>query len=81
MRTHVDLAPTKIRALRNLAARRGFRGYSRLLAEAVEEYLERHGRELEEDRAAKISRLRGSLSEKDAQEMRRTVRAIRKERA
>jgi metal-responsive CopG/Arc/MetJ family transcriptional regulator len=81
MRTHVELSENKIRALRELAARRGFRGYSRILAEAVDEYLERHGRDVAEDRAAKIARLEGSLSDRDAKVMRRVVREIRKERA
>ncbi len=81
MRTHVELADTKIRALRALAARRGFRGYSRLLAEAVDEYLERHDRGVDEERAAKIARLEGSLSDRDARAMRQVVREMRGEKA
>jgi hypothetical protein len=81
MRTHIELSESKLRALRDLAARRGLRGYSRLVAEAVDEYLERHGRALVEDRAAKIARLEGSLSDLDEKVMRRTVREIRKEKA
>lgn len=81
MRTHVDLSETSIRALRELAARRGFRGYSRILTEAVEEYLARHRGEAKEDRREKIARLRGSLSEADARVMRRVIREIRKEKA
>ena len=81
MRTHVELSENKIRALRELAARRGFRGYSRILAEAVDEYLERHRHEVDDERAAKIARLEGSLSDEDATAMRRAVRELRKERA
>lgn len=81
MRTHVDLSETSVRALRELAARRGFRGYSRILTEAVEEYLARHRGEAKEERAAKIARLRGSLSDADAKIMRRVVREMRKEKA
>ena len=81
MRTHVDLADSRIRALRALAARRGFRGYSRLLAEAVDEYLARHGRSVDEERAAKIARLEGSLSDRDARVMREVVREMRGEKA
>ncbi len=81
MRTHVDLPDSKIRALRSMAARRGFRGYSRILAEAVDEYLKRHGGQVDEERAAKIARLRGSLSAEDAKEMRRVIREMRKEKA
>jgi len=81
MRTHVDLADSKIRALRALAARRGFRGYSRLLAEAVDEYLQRHGRGVDEERAARIARLEGSLSDRDARAMRQVVREMRREKA
>jgi hypothetical protein len=81
MRTHVELAGGKVQALRSLAALRGFRGYSRLLAEAVDEYLERHGRGVDEERAAKIARLEGSLSSRDAKVMRQVVREMRKEKA
>ncbi len=81
MRTHVDLADSKLRALRSLATRRGYRGYSRVLAEAVDEYLARHGGEVDEDRAAKIARLEGSLSDADARAMRKALRDIRKEKA
>jgi metal-responsive CopG/Arc/MetJ family transcriptional regulator len=81
MRTHVDLPESKIRSLRELASRRGFRGYSRLLAEAVDEYLARHGRGVDDERAARIARLRGSLTDGDARDLRRAVREIRKERA
>jgi metal-responsive CopG/Arc/MetJ family transcriptional regulator len=81
MRTHVDLSETSINQLRELAARRGFRGYSRILTEAVEEYLARHRGEALEERAAKIERLRGSLSDDDAKIMRRVVREMRREKA
>ncbi len=81
MRTYVDLADSKLRALRALAARRGFRGYSRILAEAVDEYLERHGGQADEERAARIARLEGSLSDADARTMRKVIRAMRKEKA
>ncbi len=81
MRTYVDLADSKLRALRALAARRGFRGYSRILAEAVDEYLKRHGGQADEERAARIARLEGSLSDADARTMRKVIRAMRKEKA
>ncbi len=81
MRTYVDVADSKLRALRALAARRGFRGYSRILAEAVDEYLERHGGQADEERAARIARLEGSLSDADARTMRKVIRAMRKEKA
>jgi metal-responsive CopG/Arc/MetJ family transcriptional regulator len=81
MRTYVELADSKLRALRALAARRGYRGYSRLLAEAVDEYLKRHAGEADEERAARIARLEGSLSEGEARAMRKAVRDIRRERA
>jgi hypothetical protein len=73
MRTHVELSESKIRALRSLAARRGFRGYSRILAEAVDEYLKRHGGQADEERATKIARLEGSLSDADARTMRKVI--------
>jgi hypothetical protein len=80
MRTYVDLPDTKLRALRSLAARRGFRGYSRVLVEAVDEYVKRHGAEVDEARAAKMKRLRGSLSASDERAMRKAIREIRREK-
>lgn len=81
MRTYVELADSKLRALRALAVRRGYRGYARVLAEAVDEYLARHGGDADEERAAKIARLEGSLPDEDAKHMRRVIREMRKEKA
>lgn len=81
MRTYVDLAEGKLRALRALAERRGYRGYSRVLAEAVDEYLRHHAGDVAEDRLARIERLRGSLSEESYRHMKKVIRELRKEEA
>ena len=81
MRTYVELAESKLRALRALAERRGFRGYSRVLAEAVDEYVERHAAEVDKERLARIERLRGSLSEDSYRHMKTVIRELRKEKA
>jgi hypothetical protein len=80
MRTYVEIADAKLRALRALAARRGFRGYARVLSEAVDEYVERHAGEVADDRAARIRRLQGSLSARAERAMRKAVREIRSEK-
>ena len=80
MRTYVEIPDMQLRALRALALRRGFRGYSRVLAEAVDEYVARHGGEVDEGRATKMKRLRGSLSASDERAMRKAVREIRREK-
>jgi hypothetical protein len=47
----------------------------------VDEYLERHGCGVDEERAAKIARLEGSLSSRDAKVMRPGVGEMRRVKA
>jgi hypothetical protein len=75
MRTTVELKPEHRGALLALAARRGHKGFSAVLEEAVESYLageadrELHRREL-------LS-LAGSLSKPEAEGLRRATRKLR----
>jgi predicted DNA-binding protein len=75
MRTTIEIKDEHRARLLELAARRGEKGFSGLVAEAVELYLESLARDEERRRAA--LRLRGSLSEGDAGELRRATRSVR----
>lgn len=75
MRTTIDL-PDELRAkLLAMAARRGEKGFSGLIEEAVERYLEEEDRRREVVREA-LSAI-GSLDEKEADRMRESVRRVR----
>jgi predicted DNA-binding protein len=75
MRTTIEL-PDDLRArLLDLAARRGEKGFSGLVREAVTAYLaEVEGRSA---RVARATEALGTLSEDEAEEMRRSVTALR----
>lgn len=75
VRTTVEMKPEHRSALISLAARRGQKGFSVVLRDAIENYLR-----IEEDRVKRrktLLSLRGSLSADSAAKMRRTVRALR----
>jgi hypothetical protein len=65
MRTTVELRDDQHAALAALASRRGLRGYSVLVQEALDEYLREHG----PDRLAEVLELRGILSDDEAAEV------------
>ncbi|MDI6711211.1 MAG: hypothetical protein QME76_11125 [Bacillota bacterium] len=73
MRTTIELSNEKRAKLLALAARRGLRGYSQLVNEALDAYLakieRKKARDLEE-----ILGLAGTLSAEDAEEAERTIR-------
>ena len=75
MRTTIELKDEHRAKLLELAARRGEKGFSEVLAEAIEIYLEALSRD-EESRKAAL-RLRGSLSEAEAEELRQATRSLR----
>jgi predicted CopG family antitoxin len=75
MRTTIELKDEHRAKLLELAARRGEKGFSDVLAEAIESYLEVLARD-EENRKAAL-RLRGSLSEAEADELRQATRSLR----
>ena len=74
MRTTIELSQTHRAALLRLAAERGEKGFSRLVTEAVEAYLANLGLS---DERADAQRLKGVLSEADAIELEKRVRAVR----
>ncbi len=75
MRTTVEMKPEHRSALIALAARRGQKGFSGVLEEAIETYLHR---EAAREKELEIFRsLAGCLSEEDTEGLRRTVRELR----
>ena len=75
VRTTIELDTQHRAKLLELAARRGEKGFSSVIAEAIESHLTRTA-ENEEARRRAV-RLRGSLSRKDADALRRTAAALR----
>jgi hypothetical protein len=75
MRTTVEMKREHRSALLALAADRGQKGFSSVLAEAIEEYLS--GERTRAERRKEFRSLAGSLSREDGEELRRIVRAAR----
>ena len=75
MRTTVELSDTVRARLLELAARRGERGFSALVEEAVERYLENEERRRRQAGHAKA--VLGTLSESEADELEASVRGLR----
>jgi hypothetical protein len=75
MRTTVEMKPEHRSALLSMASRRGQKGFSAVLSEAIESYLRQ-----EQDRRKlrdRILALRGSLSAESGEKLRRTARSLR----
>ena len=75
MRTTVEMKPEHRSALLSVASRRGQKGFSAVLGEAIEHYL-RADKDREKRRKLLLS-LTESLSADQAVKLRRTVRGIR----
>lgn len=75
MRTTIELTDEHRAALLELAARRGEKGFSTLIAEALDVYLKRVS-DGEGRRKATLA-LRGTLRREDAEALRAATRAIR----
>jgi len=75
MRTTIELKPEHRAKLLELAARRGEKGFSSVIAEAIETYLgDRAKKEITRRRALK---LRGALSKQEGERLRRDIKAVR----
>ena len=75
MRTTIELKPAHRARLLELAARRGEKGFSSVIADAIEAHLQQS---VEHDRARRQALLlRGRFSRKDADVLRRTASALR----
>jgi len=75
MRTTVEMKPQHRSALLALAARRGEKGFSSVLAEAIEEYLDEERTRVQ--RRKELLFLAGSLSAEEAKSLRSTATSLR----
>ncbi len=75
MRTTIELKPEHRAKLLELAARRGEKGFSSVVAEAIESYLEARG-DAERLRERAL-RLRGALGRKGARRLERDASRLR----
>jgi hypothetical protein len=75
MRTTVEMKPQHRSALLALAARRGEKGFSSVLAEAIEEYLDEEKTRVQ--RRKELLSLAGSLSAEEAKRLRRAAASLR----
>jgi len=75
MRTTVEMKPQHRSALLALAARRGEKGFSSVLAEAIEEYLNEERTRVQ--RRKEVLSLAGSLSSDEAKILRSTTKSLR----
>ena len=73
MRTTVEITEEQHRALSAMAQRRGVRGFSALVQEALDVYLAN----LNTDEVELLLGLEGVLTESDAQEMRSRIKDVR----
>jgi hypothetical protein len=75
MRTTVEMKPEHRTALIALAARRGQKGFSAVLEEAIEVYLA--GEDSRDAKRNALAALAGALTQEEADELRRTTTQIR----
>jgi metal-responsive CopG/Arc/MetJ family transcriptional regulator len=76
MRTTVELPDDLIAALHALAVKKGYRGYSRIMEEAVKSYLRDH--EKKEGAWSVLMKMRGSWNAEEAAETKKKLGEIRK---
>lgn len=77
MRTTIELDETQLMKLKRLAAERGEKGYSRIISDALTRYFVELSAEEMEERRREVARLRGSISDEEAEHMRQVVRELR----
>ena len=75
MRTTIEIKPEHRARLLELAARRGQKGFSALIEEALEAYLKAQAAEADTRQRARL--LQGALSAKDAMALRSATAEIR----
>lgn len=76
MRTTVELSNDHRSSLHSLAARRGLRGYSKLIQEAVDLYIQEMT--AKEGGAKHLLQMRGSWTKEEARKFQKKLRGIRK---
>ena len=77
MRTTVEITDEQRARLLELAARRGAKGFSRIVQEALDRYLEEEAASAQKARAKQALAVLGTLGDKDADALEARVRAIR----
>lgn len=77
MRTTVEITNAQRSRLLELAARRGEKGFSRLVQEAIDLYLAGEERRAREARARTAIAVLGTLGEEAAEDMERTAHELR----
>jgi hypothetical protein len=75
MRTTIEITPDQRARLMEMAARRGEKGFSKLVQQALDAYLKAQTREEEQRRRALM--LKGALGARDASQLRTATREIR----
>jgi metal-responsive CopG/Arc/MetJ family transcriptional regulator len=76
MRTTVELSDDLIAALHAIAVKKGYRGYSKVMEDAVKHYLYDH--EKREQSRSVLMKMRGSWNRKEAVETKKRLEEIRK---
>ena len=76
MRTTVEISNAVRAKLLSLAAKRGMKGFSAIVEDALEQYLRRD--EAQAELLKKARAAKGSLDDAEVQHMRKTVSALRR---
>jgi predicted nuclease of restriction endonuclease-like RecB superfamily len=76
MRTTIELKEDHRALLRAIAARRGWRGYSKVVGEAIEFYLKHHSQALEARRS--LLERKGAWTTEEAKRIRAVIEELRK---
>ena len=76
MRTTIELSNDHRSSLHSLAARRGLRGYSKLIQEAVDLYIQEMT--AKKVNAKHLLRMRGTWNKEDARKFQEKLRGIRR---
>jgi hypothetical protein len=77
MRTTLELTPENHTALRELAARRGEKGYSRIVNEAIDRYVHAETEERRARTAAALEASHGIISEEEGEQLQANIRKWR----
>jgi hypothetical protein len=76
MRTTIELSDDHRSALHSLAARRGLRGYSKLIQEAIDFYIKEKVKK--EGGMKQLLKMKGTWSEEEARKLRKRIEEIRR---
>lgn len=77
MRTTLELTPENHTALRELAARRGEKGYSRIVNEAIDRYVQTEAQDRRAQAIAALEASRGIISDEEGEQLQAGIRKWR----